>query len=296
MEVLTTCPVCGNQEIEQFLEGRDYFLTGKDFGIFSCRHCAVKFTNPRPSPEEIGGYYQSQDYISHDTSKKGLFTALYSAARNISLGRKVNLVKDNSAGNELLDVGCGTGEFLNRARREGFIVKGIEPNPKAAGFAGSHYGLDIFPEEELHKFPSGSFDVITLWHVLEHVHDPNERMRTLYRILKDTGTLIIAVPNATAPDSGYYGKYWAAYDLPRHLFHFSKESISFLASGNYFRMVQILPMKMDAYYISLLSEKYMSGKSRLVRAFLNGMSSNFSASRDLNYSSLIFIMKKEPLP
>ena len=294
MEKLTACPVCRNAGFSPFLDAKDYFLTGEDFSIVVCDHCGFKFTNPRPAKDEISRYYESEEYISHDTNKKSLTNTIYKLARSYSLRRKYGLVKLWSKGVNILDIGCGTGEFLKICNEKGMKVTGIEPNDKAAGFARSINGIDVFPEQYLENINSPVFDVITMWHVLEHVHDLNQRMEKITQILKPSGTLIIAVPNSSSFDADHYKKFWAAYDLPRHLYHFSPESILSLAKNHHFSVREILPMKMDAYYISLLSEKYSKGKPGYLKAIKNGFSSNsYACTHQKRYSSQIFILSKE---
>lgn len=293
METLNSCPSCGNTSVDLFLESEDYFLTKEKFSVFLCHNCGLKYTNPRPAKEELPDYYESEEYFSHDTGNTSVFASAYKIARRIALRRKTSLVKNHTAGNKILDIGCGTGEFLKVCKKEGFDVTGIEPNEKAATFAKEVNQIPVFSEEHLEKLPANSFDVITLWHVLEHVPDLNERMRTVKRLLKEMGTIIIAVPNASSPDALHYGKFWAAYDLPRHLYHFNPESFDHLARRHEFRISQILPMKMDAFYISLLSEKYLKGKSDIFSAFISGLRSNAIASKNISYSSIIFVLKND---
>ena len=195
-------------------------------------------------------------------------------------------------GNALLDIGCGTGEFLNYCRKRNFTTTGIEPSEKAGRFASEEFGLTIFTENKLDDFPPASYDVITMWHVLEHVHKLNERMHQIEKLLKPGGTLIIAVPNSDSWDAAMYKYFWAAYDLPRHLYHFTRYSLKKLANKNGFSVNVIIPLKFDAYYISLLSEKYMAGKHNYLSAVTNGIrSNNHGRKNENNYSSLIYICK-----
>jgi 2-polyprenyl-3-methyl-5-hydroxy-6-metoxy-1,4-benzoquinol methylase len=297
MENLSECPVCKNALFSEFLQSRDFFLSQEPFIIVSCDRCGFRFTNPRPSPEEIERYYKSEEYISHDTAGKGIFPRLYRVVRNYSIRRKYNLVKSMAGGKTLLDIGCGTGEFLSYCKRMGYETFGIEPSDKARAFANEKLNLNVRPESGLQECGNGTMDVITLWHVLEHVHDLNGRMRKIREIIKETGKVIIAVPNSGSPDAAYYKEFWAAYDLPRHLYHFTRSSLEELAQKNGFNVEMILPMKLDAFYISLLSEKYKTGKQNFIRAFFRGLSSNISAGNaNENYSSTIFILKPSNWP
>ncbi len=191
-----------------------------------------------------------------------------------------------------MDIGCGTGEFLEFCRQKGFVALGIEPNFKAREFAKNTYHLDVKEEDALEKMNSQQFDIITLWHVLEHVSDLNTRMNKIKEVLNPDGVVIIAVPNSGSWDAQYYEKFWAAFDLPRHLYHFDKNSLSNLAQKHGFKIEKFLPMKWDAFYISLLSEKYKTGSSNYVKSFFQGLKSNFIATRKQdNYSSVIIILK-----
>jgi 2-polyprenyl-3-methyl-5-hydroxy-6-metoxy-1,4-benzoquinol methylase len=291
MELLKNCPVCGSEIFEPFISGKDYFLTGEKFEIVKCKGCGFRFTNPRPKAEELGKYYESAEYISHSDTKKGIFAAVYQQVRKYTLSRKLLLISKFQPKGEILDIGCATGQFLNYMSEHGWKTTGIEPDEKTRAKAISEYGLHIFPEEKLNSFSKSSFDVITMWHVLEHVADLKGRMEQLKNLLKPQGTLIIAVPNCDAYDAKKYGKFWAGYDLPRHLYHFTKSDIKLLVEKYGFTIVNILPMKFDAFYVSLLSEKYKSGKMRWLPALWNGFWSNLNSGQYLGHSSLIYVIK-----
>jgi len=294
MEKLSHCPVCENSSFRPFLQGYDFFLTQEEYSIVICNNCRMKYLNPRPDAREIGKYYESPDYVSHDAGQKNRLNFLYKLARNISIKKKYKLVKYYARRKRLLDIGCGTGEFIFFCKQKGFRVTGIEPGEKPRAFAQTAYNLDVHEEDYFENMTTQEFDVITLWHVLEHVHQLNERINKILEILNSDGSLIIAVPNCDSWDAGHYGKYWAAYDLPRHLYHFSQETMQILADKHGLKIEKVIPMKLDAYYISLLSEKYEKGKQNYFRAVMNGIRSNNSARRNnKNYSSLIYVMKKE---
>ncbi len=293
MEQLKTCPACNHDRIEKVNTIRDHFLSKTDFDIWKCNNCLLLFTNPRPFPEDLQAYYQSDEYLSHDASDKGLVARAYKSIRNIALDQKYRLIGQYKKEGKILDVGCGTGEFLHHMKKKGWETTGIEPAKQARDFAGSTYALDVYPEENLDTFPRSSFDVISLWHVLEHVSDLNGRIDQLKKLLKDDGLLVFALPNHLSPDALHYKNYWAAWDVPRHLYHFSQESFSNLMKQHALNIISTRPMKFDAYYVSLLSEKYQTGKQQMISAFLNGLKSNISANRNRNnYSSLIYLVKK----
>jgi len=291
MEVLKNCPVCGSQKFDPFISGKDFFLTGESFSILKCHDCGFRFTNPRPKAEDLGSYYESSEYISHSDSRKGLFASVYQMVRKYTLSRKLSLISKFQPKGKILDIGCATGQFLNYMVENGWNVTGIEPDEKTRSRAVSEYGLEVFPEEQLNILDKSSFDVITMWHVLEHVSDLNKRMEQLRNLLKPQGTLIIAVPNCDAYDAKKYGEFWAGYDLPRHLYHFTKSDIKLLLENHGFTIVNILPMKFDAFYVSLLSEKYKSGKMRWLPALWNGFWSNMKSGQKNGHSSLIYVIK-----
>lgn len=288
-----TCPSCGHQNYVTYLELTDYFLTKEDFSILKCSNCGLLITYPQPIENEIGKYYKSTEYISHNTGNRGVGYYIYDLIRRKTLASKLHLLKKYSKGNLLLDIGCATGVFLNHCRKHGFQVEGIEPDNKARQYALEHYHLPVKDVNSLNEYNKKSFDVITMWHVLEHVADLNERMSVVRDIMKDTGTLFVALPNPASYDAKYFGKYWAAYDVPRHLFHFTKDSFTALSEKYGFKIIKVLPMIYDSYYISLLSEKYKNGNSSYLKALLLGMKSNsYARKHDTNYSSLIYILKK----
>jgi len=292
MEIINSCPVCENDNFKSFLTGKDHFLSGETFTIVECTGCGFRFTNPRPDDKEIERYYDSPDYIAHDAGKRALIQSIYKIIRKFTIRNKYSIVNKYSNGKALMDIGCGTGEFLNYCQKNSFDTTGIEPNEKARKFAVEKFGLTVFDESKLDGFSPATFDVVTMWHVLEHVHKLNERLQRIKRLLKPDGTLIIAVPNSDSWDTVKYKDFWAAYDLPRHLYHFTQNSIKKLAKRNNLSVNTIIPLKFDAFYISLLSEKYLSGKQNYISAFINGiLSNNYGKKNEFNYSSLIYICK-----
>jgi 2-polyprenyl-3-methyl-5-hydroxy-6-metoxy-1,4-benzoquinol methylase len=291
MELLGKCPVCGSETSNLFLMAKDYFHTGESFSIVKCSGCGFRYTNPRPEPTELGKYYQSADYISHSDSRRGLFASVYQMVRKYTLNRKKVLIGKFISRGNLLDIGCATGQFLNFMAAEGWTTTGIEPDEKTRNRAISEYGLHVYPEEKLNELKESSFDVITMWHVLEHVAGLNQRMEQIKKLLKPGGIIIIAVPNCNSYDAEKYGQFWAGYDLPRHLYHFTKSDINRLAEKFEFTIVKIIPMKFDSYYVSLLSEKYLKGNMKWVPAFWNGFWSNVLGRGKRGYSSQIYVLK-----
>lgn len=288
---IEACPVCGGRTFTDMIVCKDYTVSKTEFAIQQCAGCGFALTNPRPANEHLGAYYESDEYISHSNTSKGLVSKMYQRVRKYTLKKKVEMVTA-LAGKKgaLLDIGCGTGDFLNASREAGWKITGIEPSPSARQMAKTNHGLDILDEPLLDTLPNQSFDVITMWHVLEHVPDLPGRMQTLKRLLAPGGTLIIAVPNRNAHDAGHYGKFWAAYDVPRHLWHFRPNDIRALAKTHGFDLTAIKPMVFDSYYVSMLSEKYRSGGNRYLAAAWRGFISNRKAGTE-RWSSQIYILR-----
>jgi len=292
MEEIQNCPVCNSQIFDSYLSCGDHFLSGEIFTIVQCHECGFRFVNPRPAEAKLGTYYQSPDYISHSNSRKGFFNNVYQGVRKYTISRKHKMIMSFSPGSRILDIGCATGEFLSYMKSKGWDTLGIEPDGSARKQAIEVNGLKVLDEPYLEQLPDASFDVITLWHVLEHVADLSGRMKSLKRLLAPGGILVIAVPNSDSHDAKFYNNFWAGYDVPRHLSHFSPSSMNRLLVTFGFNFVKTFPMKFDAYYVSLLSEKYRDGKMRWLPGVWNGFRANSKAKKDGNYSSLIYVAKK----
>lgn len=289
---LQNCPICNSDKKSLFLSCIDYTVSKQGFEMQECSNCGFVFTSPRPQNADLGKFYESDEYISHSNTKKGVVSRLYQSVRNKTLRQKLELISSRQAKGSLLDIGCGTGEFLNVMKTAGWNVRGIEPGDKAREAAKQNYQLDVQPEEALANVTPGSMDVITMWHVLEHVPDLHGRLNELASILKQDGLLIVAVPNRNSHDAAHYGKYWAAYDVPRHLWHFRPKDIRALFSQRGFEVMEVLPMKYDSYYVSMLSEKYMTGSVKYFSAFRRGWSSNSRAGKEA-WSSQIYVIRKK---
>lgn len=276
---------------KHFLTVKDHSVSGETFSLLHDETLDLVYTNPQPSAENLGKYYESDDYISHTDGKRSLFEIVYQVVKKTAIKKKVNLINSfQKQKGTLLDIGAGTGDFLFAAKQKGWIVTGIEPNTKAREKAISK-GIN-FVETSL-NLPEKSFDIITMWHVLEHVPDIESQIKELNRLLKPTGTLIVAVPNFNSFDAKHYGEFWAAYDVPRHLWHFSNTSIIKLFDKEQISLKKRLPMKLDAFYVSLLSEKYKTNKMNFFKAFFIGLQSNRKARVSQEFSSHIYILEKE---
>jgi len=294
MENISACPVCKSDQFKTALDCPDFFLSGEVFPISECLNCGMMFTNPRPEPEVLGNYYKSEQYISHSNTRKGLISQVYHRVRKHNFKQKFKMINALSGGKKILDVGCATGGFLAFFKNKGWTTTGIEPDEDARNFAIQTEGLNVLDEKGLESLDQKSFDVITMWHVLEHVPKPGERISQLKSLLKDDGILVIAIPNPSCYDAQHYGKFWAGYDVPRHLLHFKQNVALDFFEKMKLSCVEIRPMKFDSYYISLLSEKYQKGTTSYLKAFFTGLRSNKWAKRNKNnFSSLIYVLRKE---
>lgn len=261
METLDQCPLCQRAPARQILTCRDHTVSGESFEIVQCKHCGFRFTNPRPRPDEIGRYYESENYTPHQDTSQDLVDTLYRWVRHYTLWSKRRLITslvDDPPG-RLLDFGCGTGEFLARCQSAGWQVRGLEPDVDAQEAAAKNHGLAVESPEHIDDLPSDHFDVITLWHVLEHVSDLTRTVKALKRTLAPTGTLVVALPNCASLDAQFYGKHWAGYDVPRHLYHFQPSDVRRLFDRFEMHIADIRPMRLDVFYVSLLSEQYRNG-------------------------------------
>lgn len=295
MENLFACPKCKNSEFEPFLQCTDFTVTKEKFYIVSCKQCDFKFTNPRPESKSIHKYYDSENYISHSNNNSGFFNKIYHYIKKVTIKNKIRIIEKLQPKNKtLLDIGCGTGSFLGIIQSKGWNVKGIEPNEKARKAAIEDHSITVLDESELINLPNNSFSVITMWHVMEHVHSIKQRTHEIYNLLETGGFAIIAVPNHTSWDAKYYSEYWAAYDVPRHLSHFSPQTIKELFNESNLKHIKSLPMKFDSYYVSLLSEKYKNSQLQPLKALLIGLYSNLKTNNNAEkYSSVIYVFQKK---
>lgn len=274
---------------KHFLTVKDYSVSKETFDLYYDETLDMLITHPQPSLENLGKYYESEDYISHTDNKRSLFEKLYHFIKSIALKNKLYLINSLQPNKgRILDIGAGTGEFLSVAKNDGWQTIGVEPSEKAKSIA-IKKGISFV--EQTSELENNSFDLISMWHVLEHVPDLHNQIRELKRLLKPTGTLIIAVPNFKSFDAKHYGNFWAAYDVPIHFWHFSKTAIKLLFEKEEMKLQKVLPMKFDSFYVSLLSEKYKTGKMNYIKAFFIGLQSNWKAKQNLEYSSHIYILK-----
>ena len=289
------CPLCSSEKIFRHFRCIDYFLSKKAFEIYKCSSCDFEFTQDCPEETETGKYYESDNYISHSDTSKGLSDKIYHLARSIMLHRKRSIIKNVSGLHKgsLLDIGSGTGYFARTMKNAGWLVKGIEINEKARDFSISRFGLEVIGPDQISILEADSFDCITLWHVLEHFHNPFKYASDIIHLLKPGGLCLIALPNCNSYDAKYYGQFWAAYDVPRHLWHFNPSTFRVFSEKAGFITGNLMNLPLDVFYISILSEGYKGSKLAFIKgiitAFLFVFQSVFNKRRS---SSVIYILRK----
>jgi len=278
-------------EDKSFITVKDFSVSGESFSLLLNEEYQILKTHPQPTLDKLGSYYEFEDYISHTDGKRTMFEKMYHFIKRKAIRDKVSLITSyQPLKGRILDIGAGTGDFLLECKNQNWEILGVEPNDKAKGIA---VGKGIKFAESIEKLESNSFDVITMWHVLEHVPDVEYQIAELKRLLKPSGTIIIAVPNFKSYDAKYYKEFWAAYDVPRHLWHFSKTAIEKLFDKQNMNLEDIKPMWFDSFYVSLLSEKYKTGKMNFISGFFIGFISNVSGFFKKEFSSHIYVLKNK---
>jgi 2-polyprenyl-3-methyl-5-hydroxy-6-metoxy-1,4-benzoquinol methylase len=288
------CPVCESDKNKIHSVVRDYSVSKKEFSLVQCTSCSFIWTQNMPDEHSIGPFYKNTNYVSHSDTQKGLFFKTYHLVRNWMLKRKRNLIiqKSGLKKGKLLDIGSATGYFLNTMKQAGWEVEGIEQDTDAQQLAKEKFGIQSFFPNEIYNLPPQSYDVITLWHVLEHIHQLNDNLQQIHKLLKPNGVLIVAVPNHQSFDAVFYEKHWAGWDIPIHLWHFSVKSMHKLMDKHQFSIIQTKTLPFDHFYVSLLSEKYQKGNA--FRALCIGLISMFWGFFNIKKSSsIIYIIKKK---
>lgn len=289
------CPLCSSEKISLHFRCTDHFISKKEFDIYKCSVCGFEFTRDCPAETEIGRYYESDDYISHSDTSKGIANKIYRLARTFMLIRKKGIIKKVTGKNTgfILDIGSGTGHFANTMKTAGWSVKGIEINEKAHEFSTSQFGVEIISPEKISTLEANSFDCVTLWHVLEHFHDPFKYASDIYRLLKPNGVCVIALPNSSSFDAKYYGPFWAAYDVPRHLWHYDPYTFRIFAKKAGFELERLRNLPLDVFYISIMSEKYKGSKLPFLKGMITALPYAFQSLFNIKKSSsVIYILRK----
>ena len=287
------CPLCSGKRISQYLKCTDYLVSREEFDLYKCPECGFVFTREYPDEQNIGKYYDSDDYISHDNTAKGFLNRIYLMARNLML-RKKRRITEKATGlqkGKILDIGCGTGYFAGTMKKAGWDVTCMEPNSKARDFGSRKFGLNVIEPDQISALPDKSFDCITMWHVLEHFQDPFRYSEEIIRLLKPGGVCLSALPNCSSFDAKCYGKYWAAFDVPRHLWHFIPETYRVFAEKTGFHITETRSLPLDVFYISILSEKNKGSQLHFLKGIMNGSWFAFRALFDKRKSSsLIYFL------
>lgn len=291
---ITTCPACGSTHLSEPVACKDHFVSQETFHLRDCLDCGFRFTCDAPDAEHIGPYYKSEAYISHSDTRKGLINRAYHMVRSFMLGSKRRLIGAQTKGRNLLDIGCGTGYFLHHMAVHGYKVAGIEISEEARAYAYEHFGLRVDgPEVVYQEDRTGTYDVITLWHVLEHLYDTPAYLKWMHKALKPDGVVVIALPNHASMDATVYGNDWAAYDPPRHLWHFRPGVLDAYIKPFGFKVVQYKGLPFDAWYNAFMSATYTSKRYPLLNGFLTGLRSNLnSLGFPERSSSVIYIIRK----
>lgn len=275
-------------QYKRILKTKDYLISQEEFELVHEPNTDMLITSPLP--KNIETYYDSSSYISHQDKNKSLIDKIYYVVKSYTLNKKVKLITQYANNDKkLLDIGTGTGEFLNKAKNNNWNVVGVEPNSSAQGKA---IAKDLNIVKSLDDLKQDIFQIITMWHVLEHIPNLEDEISKIEKLLSPEGTLIVAVPNFKSYDANYYKCHWAAYDVPRHLWHFSQTAIAKLFEKRGLKIVNTLPMIFDSYYVSLLSEKYKTNKTNYINAFFRGFLSNLKARSSGEYSSLIYVLQR----
>ena len=289
------CPLCGSSAIKKRFTCKDWFATGERFEIYECTDCGFAFTQGFPDEKEIGRYYESPTYISHSNTNKGLMNKVYHLVRKIMLCNKTSLVERLTLlkNGRLLDYGAGTGYFARAMEKRGWNVTAIEKSRNARELARKEFGFEMHPVEALSKIKDKELDVVTLWHVMEHIQDLGKMWDELHRMLDDTGIAIIAVPNSKSHDALHYKENWAAYDVPRHLWHFTPGTIMRWGEKHGFILERQYTMPFDGFYISMLSERYKGSSMSMARGLWNGFKGWVAQSKRRSASSsIIYVFRK----
>ena len=293
---INSCPLCGGTHLNKKMTCTDFYASGEQFDLFQCGNCSFQFTQGFPVEKEIGKYYETPDYISHSDTKKGMMNELYHLVRMRMLQNKAKLINRTTgkSSGRILDIGTGTGYFAHTMQTKGWTVEAIEKSEQARLFAKKNFNLDVKNEAGLDELSAGSFDVITLWHVMEHLEHLDKTWEQLYELLADNGCLIVAVPNCSSYDAQKYKELWAAYDVPRHLWHFTPDTMQKFGEKHHFKLISHLPMPFDAFYVSILSEKYKKSTCSLFKGMYAGtIAWLHSLNNEKKSSSIIYVFRKK---
>lgn len=289
------CIICNGTSLNKEMTVHDFVVSKEYFDLYRCQSCKFLFTQNTPLEDNIGPYYQSEDYISHSDTTKGFINKVYHVVRDIMLGKKFKLIDKLSTTKNILDIGCGTGYFLNFMKGKQYTTLGVEPDPNAREHGKKNFGLNIQSNEALLNGEiKEQFNTISMWHVLEHVFQPDLYLKKIHQLLDDKGHLIVAVPNHQCYDAAYYKEHWAGYDVPIHLWHFSPDTMTRLANKNGFEIISMKRLIFDPFYIAMLSEKAQGSSFAFIKGVFVGLIATIKSFVDVKKSSsIIYVMKKK---
>jgi len=290
------CPLCGSDKISVLHMCRDFLVSGDIFPVCNCGSCSFVFTNNAPGEQESAAFYVSDEYISHSDTGKGLINKAYHLVRKWMLASKFRMLREESrlSSASVLDIGSGTGYFPVFLRQKGWECQGIEISDAAREAALARNNISLLPPAAILDIKSSGIDIITMWHALEHFYRPGDYLDASHRILKDDGLLVVAVPNHLSHDAKKYGGRWAAWDVPRHLWHFNPDSMQEMAEKHHFKLQSIRRLPFDAFYVSVLSEKNNNTPFPLIRGFIAGSVSWLGSIRNIRTSSsLVYFFRKD---
>lgn len=292
--IIDNCPVCQSNEFEHFMNVPDWLVSKKSFELSRCSKCNFVFTSNAPRPEEIGPFYESEEYVEHSDTNTGVIYGIYHYARQLMLGYKFKRIKDLTSGKKLLDVGSGSGYFVNHMKNKGYDVTGVEISDKAVKLCSEKFGINAHsPKDFLANKLDKDYDLITLWHVFEHVYTVDEYFKLFSESLAEGGALILALPNLTSKDAAMFKEFWAAYDTPRHLWHFSPNTLELLANNKGFTLERKYKLPLDPFFNSMVSASYMKKFTFLPFTILKGLwSFTLSLFNIDKSSSLIYVLRK----
>lgn len=290
--MIEKCPWCGSKNAQEHLKVKDLFLTQEEFRILKCKECGLLYTTPRPDKDKIGDYYKSEEYYSHKENNSGFIPKMYEKVKAINLKNKYKIASEGIRTGAALDIGCGVGDFIHTMEQNGWTCMGVEPSEEAKSIAKNRIKANILSGQDLEQIQNESFDIITMWHVLEHVEDIRWQIDQLQRLTKKGGRIVIALPNYKSYDGQHYKEMWAAYDVPRHLNHFDNKTIIKILTSKGLKYIKTEKLIWDAYYISYMSEKYEHHSLPLIRGAFQGAISNFKARRSGEWSSLVYVFER----
>lgn len=293
---ISTCPVCGSLDIEfsHYLTVPDWLVSKENFELQQCAECSFVFTSNAPSQETAGPYYESEEYVEHTDTKKGLIYGVYHQARKLMLKFKLSTIKNFNRGNKILDIGSGSGYFINFMKQNGYDVSGVEISEKAVALCKEKFNINVnSPLDFLAKKLPTDFDIISMWHVFEHVYNFEEYFEIIYNSLKADGKVFVALPNPDCFEAKYYKEYWNGFDTPRHLWHFSPRTFRKFAENRGFKLIAMRRLPLDPFFNAMVSNSYQSGFKFLPYTFLIGLISFINGLLNQNKaSSLIYVLQK----